>query len=102
MDEKRKFFLPRFRLGECVVTKSAKAYLGEHEIRPESLLKRHVCGDWGDVTDEDARLNEDTLASKEPGKLFSVYNIKGRAVFVYTNQEKGRTGVILSGEDKWR
>ena len=102
MNKHMKRLFPRFRLGQCYATKAASDYLKECGVKPQSLLARHTRGDWGDVTEEDARLNEDALNNPEPSRLMSVYNINGRAVFVYTNQEMGRTGVVLSGEEPCR
>lgn len=88
--------IPRFRLGRCVATQVAASYLSECSIKPESLISRHICGDWGDITEEDSQANE--AAIKDGGRILSAYNICGQMVWVYTNQSIRQTSVILAGE----
>ncbi len=88
---------PKFNLGKCSITHRAHAYTSECSIKPEFLMRRHACGDWGDVPPEDAAANEAALTTGS--HIMSAYNVCGTLVWVYTNQETKRTLVSMSGED---
>jgi len=46
-----------FELGAIVATPGALALLSRTNIDPLSLVRRHARGDWGDLDQEDRRLN---------------------------------------------
>jgi hypothetical protein len=47
------------------------------------LLARHVAGDWGDLSDEDKRLNDEALI--DGSRLLSAYTLRsGVRVWVIT------------------
>lgn len=88
---------PKFRLGKCFATRKADAYLAESSIRAEYLMRRHACGDWGDIPEEDKAANDAAIGTDT--HIMSAYNVCGTMVWVYTNQQVGKTLVSLSGED---
>ena len=48
----------RFPFGDVVTTPGADALLREHNVAPVRLLARHLSGDWGQVSADDAQANE--------------------------------------------
>lgn len=66
---------PLFHLGQIVATRGALALLQRHGQPPESLLSRHVCGDWGDVPREDALANNEALG--DDTRILSAYWVQG-------------------------
>ena len=47
------------------------------------FLNRHITGDWGDLDDEDKRLNDEAL--KDGSRLLSAYTLKsGARIWVIT------------------
>lgn len=87
-------YRPLFLLGKCGTTQEAQAFLTKHSINPESLLRRHASGDWGDMSDDDKAANNEAL---ETGKrILSSYEIKGNTVHILTVElpDKGRRTVI--------
>lgn len=69
--------------------------LGEEEIR--SLARRHWAGDYGITGPIDVRANE--YAQRHGGAIVSEHMTESNTrVIVSTNQEKGRTTVLLSEE----
>jgi hypothetical protein len=85
----------KFELGALLVTPAAKEVIPYHEIL--QAVSRHVTGDWGDVSKEDAKLNDQAL--KEGGRLFSVYtSSNGIRFYVITEADRSVTTVLLPDE----
>jgi len=87
---------PRFKLGRCFVTQLAREWLDECSIKPESLIRRHAFGVWGDIPEEDWLVNDDAV--KNGGRILSGYAICGRMVWVITDKERKSTSVCLPTE----
>jgi hypothetical protein len=82
---------PRFPLGATVATSGAIA-LGVDLTR---YLFRHHCGDWGDLCDEDKRVNEDAL--KQGERLLSCYQLpEGQKIYILTEWDRSSTCVMLA------
>jgi hypothetical protein len=60
-----------FYLGNIVATPGALAALRETNVDPLSLLLRHVRNDWGELTAEDKRLNDEAI--RHGGRILSAY-----------------------------
>ncbi len=76
----------RFAPGQIVATPGALALLSEHGITPDSLLRRHLAGDWGAVCSDDAAVNEAAL--RDGSRLLSSYEIApGVTVWIITDAE---------------
>ena len=87
-----------FPLGQTIITGAALKLLQETGISPESLIQRHVLGDWGDMTDSDKKTND--LAVEMGGRILSAYNIPdGTVVWVTTDPQRETTTVLLPGEN---
>ena len=84
---------PRVPLGTTVATPAAMA-LG---IDLASYLRRHHCGDWGDLCDEDKQANEDAL---ELGlRILSHYKLGGdRRIYIITEADRSSTCILLPEE----
>ena len=84
---------PRFPLGRIVTTPGALA-LG---IDLASYLRRHHCGDWGDLDAEDKQMNEDALTSDD--RLLSHYRVGGgRRIYIITEWDRSSTCIMLPEE----
>jgi hypothetical protein len=84
--------VPLFPLGTTVATRGIIAA----EVDPFALLRRHQCGDWGDLGPDDKQLNERALQHKE--RLFSAYDTPAGKVYVITEYDRSLTTVLLAGE----
>lgn len=62
-----------FALGAVVATPAALAALEKTGFQPVDILARHISGDWGDCSSDDARSND--LAVKSSQRIFSVYRL---------------------------
>jgi len=84
---------PRFPLGKTVATPGAMA-LG---IDLASYMRRHHCGDWGDLDECDMQANEEAL---EHGlRILSHYKLGGgRRIYIITEAGRESTCVLLPEE----
>lgn len=63
----------RFQPGQCVATPGALELLDKAGFSAAFLINRHLHGDFGDVCEEDAGLNE--MALKDGSRIMSVYRL---------------------------
>lgn len=88
---------PKFSLGHLVATPAAIASLHAAGVSPMSLLRRHACGDWGQMSDADQRSNERAL--EEGSRLLSAYTLPTKVrVWVITEADRSATTVLLPRE----
>jgi hypothetical protein len=87
-----------FNLGQIVATPGALSALGDDGTTCESLLQRHVTGDWGEVSEEDRR--ENTLSLTEGFRLLSAYRLPkaGVKLWVITEADRSATTLLLPDE----
>ncbi len=93
---------PRFAPGRIVATPGALALLEPHGVSPESLLRRHLAGDWGDVGSDDAALNEQALI--DGSRLLSRYEVaKGVTLWIITEAavDIDEAGNALAKPTRW-
>ena len=62
-----------------------------------SALRRHLSGDWGDVSEADRAQNDRALAEGE--RLFSAYRSSGEIKFwIITEADRSATTILLPEE----
>ena len=84
---------PRFPVGRTVATPGAIA-LG---IDLAAYMRRHHCGDWGDLCDEDKQANEDALIHGD--RILSHYKLAGsKRLYIITEADRSSTCVLLPEE----
>jgi hypothetical protein len=82
----------KFSLGTLVITPAALEALPREDV--VAAIRRHACGDWGDLEADDRRVNEDAL--KEGARLFSAYTSRqGTRFYVITEWDRSVTTVLL-------
>ena len=86
----------RFKLGQIVATTAAKQTLANAQIDPRHLIVRHHQGDWGDVCEEDAELNNDAV--KYGGRLLSSYLIEDEKLWIITEADRSATTLLMADE----
>lgn len=74
---------PKFPLGQTLATPGALAAMQESGQSPGCFLERHMACDWGEVCDEDKRLNDQALV--DGSRLLSAYRtLKGVRIWIIT------------------
>ena len=62
-----------------------------------AYIRRHHCGDWGDLDDEDKQTNEDALAVRQPHPQL-LQTQSGERLYVITEWDRSRTTILLASE----
>jgi hypothetical protein len=88
---------PLFSLGQIVATPGALAALEKAGQQPQEFLSRHVCGQWGELSEEDRRENQFSL---ERGfRLLSSYRTNaGDRLWIITESDRSLTTLLLPSE----
>jgi hypothetical protein len=86
-----------FDLGELVATPSALAAVEEAGQTPLEFVRRHQCGDFGEVCDADKRENE--LSIKRGYRILSAYRTSADVrVWLITEADRSATTLLLPSE----
>jgi len=86
-----------FRLGQLVATPGAIETLSESNEGSISFLRRHQCGDWGELSPEDKRANSQAVSTA--GRILSAYRTKkGVKLWVITEADRSSTCILLPSE----
>jgi hypothetical protein len=83
---------PRFPLGKVCATPGVIA-LGLLLI---DYVRRHRCGDWGDLDDNDKQANERSL--KDGSRILSAYQTPKGKIWIITEADRNSTTVLLPDE----
>ena len=88
----------RFRPGQVVMTLGVNELVRQGLIHPVSFLRRHLRGDWGDLSENDRRQNNTALKSGED-RLFSSYRVSsGLKLWIITEWDRSVTTLLLPDE----
>lgn len=89
--------MSRFTPGQVVATPGALAALAASGESLLNYLKRHLSGDWGDISDPDVYENEHALAYDL--RLLSSYKLNlGQRIWIMTEADRLSTCVLLPEE----
>ncbi len=88
----------KFPLGKVFATSGAIDLIFDFAVNWQDLLRRHQAGDWGEVDEENRKVNEEALPKREP--LLSVYTITALDVVVWiiTDADRSRTTLLTPSE----
>lgn len=86
-----------FSLGSVVATAAAVSGIGSARVSVGALLQRHLLGDWGDVSEGDAALNVQALASRD--RIVSAYQITPTTrILIITEADRSATTIMTPGD----
>ncbi|TVO63299.1 hypothetical protein [Denitromonas ohlonensis] len=89
---------PRFPSGQVVMTAGVDALVRQGLLNPSPYLRRHLHGDWGDLSDDDRQLNDAALKSGED-RLFSSYQVTpDLKLWIITEWDRSVTTLLLPSE----
>lgn len=87
----------RFPIGQTYISPGAEEALmlaGQTRIE---FLRRHVSGDFGELSDED--LSENELSLREGFRVLSAYRTaKGQKHWIVTEADRSATTILLASE----
>lgn len=89
---------PLFPTGHLVATAGVDALVRQGRLNPSEYLRRHISGDWGDLSDNDRRQNDVALQSGED-RLFSSYQVApDLKLWIITEWDRSVTTLLLPSE----
>jgi hypothetical protein len=97
-----KMLAPKFRLGQVVATPGAIEAMQESGQTPDFFLDQHASGNWGIISEEDWRLNDEAL--KDGSRVLSAYlTLRGKKLWIITeatndNGHRESTTILLPDE----
>ena len=87
----------KFALGQVVATPGALEAFSAAGQSAGEFLDRHAAGDWGDVSDEDKKENDDSVTGDL--RILSAYRLKdGTKIWIITEADRSSTCVLLPEE----
>jgi hypothetical protein len=90
-----------FHPGDVLATADALRAMEFNEVTPQSLLGRHIHGDWGELPARERRGN-DLRTLTEEGAIVSRFRLSdGEIVLVTTNLNEAGTLISQPGDDKY-
>jgi len=88
---------PLFPLGQVVATPGALQALAEAGQTPLALLRRHQCGDWGDLDAEDKAENDFSVTHGL--RILSAYTLNtGVKLWLITEADRSYSTLLLPSE----
>ena len=86
-----------FPLGRIVATPGALTAMERSGDVPADFVRRHGCGDWGNVGADDRARNDAAL--KDGLRVVSSYTLKdGEKIWVITEADRSATTLLLPDE----
>ena len=88
---------PGFRPGQLVMTPGVADLERQGKLFTAIYLRRHLNGDWGDLSDLDRRSNDTAL--KNGDRLFSAYQVTPTLrLWIITEWDRSVTTLLLPDE----
>jgi hypothetical protein len=85
----------KFELGQVVMTRGVQRWM-EAGFEPIQYLRRHARGDWGDLSDEDKRRNDEAV---EKGlRILSSYVTEYGKLWIITEARRHATTLLKPSE----
>lgn len=87
----------KFPPGQIVATPGAIKLLDSNGMNGSTVLTRHLQGDWGDLCEEDAEMNNEALSLGN--RVLSSYDLpEDKKVWVITESDRSVTTILLPSE----
>ncbi|HKR59778.1 MAG TPA: hypothetical protein VJS64_08575 [Pyrinomonadaceae bacterium] len=87
----------RFPIGQTYITPGAEEALMIAGQTGIEFLRRHMCADWSELSDNDAQENE--LSLREGFRVLSAYRTSaGQRLWIITEADRTSTTILLASE----
>lgn len=83
VEKRRLLGKPLFGLGRLLATPAALDVLTKAQCHPAELLRRHQCGDWGNLCMQDQGANARALVTG--ARILSAYEITGVRLYLISD-----------------
>ncbi len=93
----------KFKLGRILITPGALEALSKSNQNPSEFLKRHYKGDWGNLCEEDKKLNDAAIEhegdiDKQQRVLSSYKTALGEKIYIISEFDRSVTTLLLPEE----
>ncbi len=93
----------KFNPGKLVMTRGVNDRIAEDSQFARFVLrsiKKHLKCNWGELCQEDKDLNDLSLNSDDPGRLFSAYEFNGKndRIYIITEWDRSYTTILFPSE----
>ena len=95
----------KFEYGDVGCTPGINRMLRDDPIVNDWIadcLDRHLNGDWGELCDEDRKMNDESVRMENEGKmgwgLMSSYSIDDIRIWIITEADRSSTTILLPSE----
>jgi len=92
-----------FQFGRCVQTSGVAHESNnspEFALNVRKCLNRHLSGDWGDLCDDDKKLNDEAVKNED--RILSAYNLNtsegDNKIYIITEWDRSVTTVLFPSE----
>jgi hypothetical protein len=85
-----------FQLGAVVMTPGARDLMKELGLDPVHYLGRHVTGDWGDLSEEDKKQNDDSV--NKGLRILSAYGTGDSKLWIISEGDRSVTTILRPDE----
>ena len=88
-----------FELGNVYITSGVAEEIENDKNYLNKVLQslaRYISCDWGNLTNEDKRLNNEAIKNGE--RLLARYNIEPRAIYIITEWDRSATTILFPEE----
>ena len=87
----------KFSLGRLAATPGALAAMEASGQTPEFFIAKHLAGDWGEVSEEDRRLNDEAVIQGD--RILSAFRtLRGVKLWCLTEADRSVTTILLPTE----
>ncbi len=86
--------MPQFEIGQTYASSAVTEFLTNDEAT--SLLQFHTRGYWDEMDPEDIAENE--LSVKKGYRVFSVYTVRGRKIWIITEADRSCTTFLFPSD----
>ncbi len=87
---------PLFALGKLLITPGALGLFSTPPYEASQFIDRHLAGDWGDL--EEVDIDANNYAYQNGLRLFSIYHLKDKSIYVITEADRSVTTILLPSE----
>ena len=84
---------PNFSLGNLVATPNATRLLEKHHANTQDFLQRPQQGDWGEVDEEDAVMNDFAVENDE--RIFSAHPLGSDTIWLIIERDRSVTTTLM-------
>jgi hypothetical protein len=88
--------MPTFELGQVVMTRGVNRLVENEDFDPLPYLRRHASGDWGNVSDVDAKRNDRAVENQT--RILSSYDTEHGDLWIITEAGRHATTILKPSE----